>query len=213
MVRTRTDNRTELAPVSRRARKTQQQRRRVFEIALALFARHGFDEVPVEAITEKADVAKGTFFNYFPSKADVLVAFWAEVVEDVLSYGESIRAESGRACFYQFFKYLARRVRADVEIFDILVRRVGQEPSLYDIDQRTAQRELALFQRFLETGRRSGAFMHGRDTALVAEIVGDLWLGSLRKWIFTGRKFSLERRLEKKLDLLWSAVAPSSKGR
>ena len=213
MVRTRTDNRAEPAPVSRRERKTQQQRRRVFEIALALFARHGFDEVPVEAITEKADVAKGTFFNYFPSKADVLVAFWAEVVEDVLSYGESIRGESGRACFHQFFKYLARRVRADVDIFDILVRRVGQEPSLYDIDQRTAQRELALFERFLETGHRSGAFMHGQDPALVAEIVGDLWLGSLRKWIFTGRKFSLEKRLGKKLDLLWSAVAPSSKRR
>ncbi len=83
-----------------------------------------------------------------------------------------------------------------------------QEPSLHDIDQRTAQRELALFERFLETGRRAGEFVHGHDPALVAEIVGDLWVGSLRKWVFTGRKFSLERRLGKKLDLLWSAVAP-----
>lgn len=196
------------APVSRRLRKTQQQRDRIYKVALTLFAKHGFDDVPVETITEKADVAKGTFFNYFPSKADVLVAFWAEVVDEVLSYGESIRAESGRECFCRFFRYLARRVRANADIFDLLVRRVGQEPSLHDIDEQAAARELALFKRFLETGYRSREFAQRHDAALIAEIVGDLWVGSLRKWIFTGRKFSLERRLEHKLDLLWSAVAP-----
>ena len=208
MVRTKTDNRTEPAPVSRRERNALQQRRCILEAALALFARHGFDAVPVETITERADVAKGTFFNYFPSKAHVLVAFWAQVLDDVLSYGDTLQFESGRECFKRFFRHLERRVRVDADIFDILVRKMGQEPSLRNVDTQAAGRELELFQGYLEKGCRSGEFVRGHDRALVAEMVGDLWVGTLRHWIFTGRKFSLRSRFEKKLDLLWVSLSP-----
>jgi len=57
------------------------------DTALSLFAKHGFDRVSVDRITEQADVAKGTFFNYFPTKVDVLVAYWAETVDARVSAG------------------------------------------------------------------------------------------------------------------------------
>ena len=40
--------------------------------AMDLFSRRGFSETTVEEITRAADVGKGTFFNYFPSKEHVL---------------------------------------------------------------------------------------------------------------------------------------------
>ena len=43
--------------------------------ALRLFADKGFAETTVEDITNAADVGKGTFFNYFPSKEHILIAF------------------------------------------------------------------------------------------------------------------------------------------
>jgi AcrR family transcriptional regulator len=39
--------------------------------ALRLFAERGFQETTVEDITEAADVGKGTFFNYFPTKEHI----------------------------------------------------------------------------------------------------------------------------------------------
>ncbi|HEX6879278.1 MAG TPA: TetR/AcrR family transcriptional regulator, partial [Terriglobales bacterium] len=39
-----------------------------------LFGSRGFQQTTVEDITETADVGKGTFFNYFPSKEHVLGA-------------------------------------------------------------------------------------------------------------------------------------------
>src|ERR1700722_13435096 len=50
-------------------------RERLFRASLDLFARKGFTETKVEDITEAADVGKGTFFNYFPSKDHILLAF------------------------------------------------------------------------------------------------------------------------------------------
>src|SRR3981189_2964925 len=60
---------------SRRERRSAETRERLFRAALDLFARKGFAETTVEDITEAADVGKGTFFNYFPSKDHILIAF------------------------------------------------------------------------------------------------------------------------------------------
>src|SRR5213079_1266459 len=62
-------------PPSRRERRSADIRERLFRSALHLFAQKGFAETTVEDITEAADVGKGTFFNYFPSKDHILMAF------------------------------------------------------------------------------------------------------------------------------------------
>src|ERR1700688_218169 len=59
----------------RRQRRSLQIRERLFRAALDLFAQHGFADTTVEDITNAADVGKGTFFNYFPSKDHILLAF------------------------------------------------------------------------------------------------------------------------------------------
>ena len=62
----------------RRERRRAETRTRLFRAALELFAERGFLETTVEDITEKADVGKGTFFNYFPTKEHVLATLGAE---------------------------------------------------------------------------------------------------------------------------------------
>ncbi len=64
--------------LSRRERKKLETRQGLLEAALVLFREKGYDETTVEEITEQADVAKGTFFNYFPSKEALLgeLAVW-----------------------------------------------------------------------------------------------------------------------------------------
>src|SRR5690242_19660146 len=52
----------------RRERRRQETHTRIFDSAMRLFAERGFANTPVEDITKAADVAKGTFFNYFPTK-------------------------------------------------------------------------------------------------------------------------------------------------
>ncbi len=80
-------------PLGRRQRRRAETRDRIFRSALRLFAEQGFMATTVEEITEAADVGKGTFFNYFRNKEDVLSAL-AEVQLD--KYAHAIQAaESG----------------------------------------------------------------------------------------------------------------------
>ncbi|MGC2324044.1 MAG: TetR/AcrR family transcriptional regulator [Terriglobales bacterium] len=80
-------------PAGRRERRRAETKERIFRAALQLFGEHGFSATTVEDITEAADVGKGTFFNYFSNKEDVLGAL-AEVQLD--KYSHAIEAaESG----------------------------------------------------------------------------------------------------------------------
>lgn len=56
----------------KRELKKEQTRSRIKEAALTLFSEQGYDATTVEAIAKLAGVAKGTFFNYFGTKDDLV---------------------------------------------------------------------------------------------------------------------------------------------
>jgi AcrR family transcriptional regulator len=57
---------------SRRERKKRQTRQLIVATALELFEKQGYEATTVAQIAAAADVDPKTFFNYFPSKEDVL---------------------------------------------------------------------------------------------------------------------------------------------
>lgn len=80
---------------NRRERHRLETRERLYRAALELFAERGFLETTVEDITEAADVGKGTFFNYFPTKEHVLGAYGGERIAAVERALEKARATTG----------------------------------------------------------------------------------------------------------------------
>ncbi|MFD9887699.1 cholesterol catabolism transcriptional regulator KstR [Amycolatopsis sp. NPDC058986] len=56
-------------------------RRRIIDATLALAAKGGYDAVQMRAVAEKADVALGTLYRYFPSKIHLLVSGLAREFE------------------------------------------------------------------------------------------------------------------------------------
>jgi AcrR family transcriptional regulator len=59
-------------PPNRREKRRAETRERIIQHALRLFSERGVIATTIEDITNAADVGKGTFFNYFPSKEDIL---------------------------------------------------------------------------------------------------------------------------------------------
>jgi TetR/AcrR family transcriptional regulator, cholesterol catabolism regulator len=51
-----------------------ERRKRIIDATLALASKGGYDAVQMRAVAEKADVALGTLYRYFPSKIHLLVS-------------------------------------------------------------------------------------------------------------------------------------------
>jgi AcrR family transcriptional regulator len=56
----------------------EQIRAAIINTAISLFREKGYDHVSIDEITKKVGIAKGTFYNFFPSKKDVLLIWSAQ---------------------------------------------------------------------------------------------------------------------------------------
>lgn len=66
------------AVISRRERKKAATRQAILDAALCLFSDRGFESPTVDDIAAAADTGKGTIYNYFRTKEDILVAYISE---------------------------------------------------------------------------------------------------------------------------------------
>ena len=65
--------------ISRREKKKIAVRSQILSTAIDLFSRRGLDAVTIDEIAAAADVGKGTIYNYFVAKEDMVVAFMADL--------------------------------------------------------------------------------------------------------------------------------------
>src|ERR1700716_915203 len=69
--------------LSRRERNKAATRRQIVAAAVEIFSTRGLDSPTVEEIATRADVGKGTIYNYFQTKEDMVVAFMVDLERDV----------------------------------------------------------------------------------------------------------------------------------
>src|ERR1700682_6349970 len=122
-----------LAPAKPKTRKAQPTRPTQLPAAEALFAEKGYFETSIADITQRADVALGTFYVYFPSK----LAIFQELVrhlnhrlrEDLRAaiQGLTHRADIERVGFQSFFTFVDQHRN----LYSIVQQAELVDPALY----------------------------------------------------------------------------------
>jgi AcrR family transcriptional regulator len=69
---------------SRSQKRAKRTRKRLKEAALDAFSEKSIDAVTVEEITEKADVGKGTLYQHFEDKEEIVITLVAEAVDHLI---------------------------------------------------------------------------------------------------------------------------------
>jgi AcrR family transcriptional regulator len=193
----------------RRARRSAETRERLFRAALDLFARKGFTETTVEDITEAADVGKGTFFNYFPSKDHILLAFG----EMQLAKLESAVAEAraSHEAMPHFLGSLGVRMTQEPIRNPGIIRALLQaylstsavRVAMLDLQKRVQ----ALHTEIIVLGQERGEIRKDLPAAEIAHVFRQTIFGTLLFWSLHGDA-SLHARIESAFNVLWSGLAP-----
>jgi hypothetical protein len=64
------------------------------------------------------------------------------------------------------------------------------------------------FAAFFAHARAEGAIARKVDPLVAADTIGDLWSGSVLRWLAEGRAFGLAASVSPKLRLLFSGLSP-----
>ncbi len=147
---------TNPAQRSRRARKKAVTRREIYGAAMRLFRRRGFDAVTIDAICDAADVARGTFFLHFPTKAALLYEWNSEVADDFRARLAEPRG-SALAELERLVDMVSERLRADSEIMAALLREYFSTPLPSLTEARARNRDLQdLIEGIIARGQERG---------------------------------------------------------
>ncbi|MBT2386641.1 TetR/AcrR family transcriptional regulator [Streptomyces sp. ISL-11] len=183
-------------PLGRRERNKLKVRSRLYDSALKLFAQKGYEQTSVDEIAETADVARGTFFNHFQRKED-LISAWGEQrrarLRAGLSASEVDRQESLRVALERCMRILAdineeeRDVTRSMLMAWVKAGRPMQEaPYAGDI-----------FAEVIKAALERGELPEGINAYRVGCLLRDVYLGTLYRWSQAeGQDRHLELRTE-----------------
>ncbi|MFC7327758.1 TetR family transcriptional regulator [Marinactinospora rubrisoli] len=112
------------APIGTRERGQYQRRRRIVQTAAALALRGGVEAMQMRTVAERAGVALGTLYRYFPSKMDLVVAVVTEELEllerSIIRRPPTAGSAAGRAV--DVLMRATRGLVREPELADALVR-------------------------------------------------------------------------------------------
>ncbi len=177
-----------------------ERRARILDVTLALASRGGFDAVQMREVAERADVALGTLYRYFPSKIHLLVSAMSREFRKAAEKLDRSPVP-GDTAVDRVLYVLGRHTRT-----------LQRTPMLTEAMTRAIMSaDASVANEVVEVDRHTrrmitGAMTDGEPTdehQAIAEVIGAVWLSSLMSWVM--RRSSAEdvsKRLELAVRLL-----------
>ncbi|HXW45284.1 MAG TPA: cholesterol catabolism transcriptional regulator KstR [Streptosporangiaceae bacterium] len=155
-------------------------RKRILDATLALAAKGGYDAVQMRAVAERADVALGTLYRYFPSKIHLLVSALArefERTQEKLDRGP-IPGDTA----YERMLYVLSRTTRSMQREPLLIEAMTRafmfaDPSAASEVNTVARMMEQLLTRAIHEGEPTA------DERAIARVIGDVWLSNLVAWV------------------------------
>ncbi len=170
---------------SRRDRKAREMRRKILCAARELFTTRGFDAVTMDDISHAADVARGTVFNYFPTKDSLcqgLGELAVEQIQEAIAAGEIAELGPAERIEWLMLRQAEFPGRAPEHCRTLLVRglaslRPGDPPC-------HKQQVYALFRAWVEEGQHSGELRSEVSAEEIASFLMGLEFQAVVAWAY-----------------------------
>ncbi|MFC8179544.1 cholesterol catabolism transcriptional regulator KstR [Rhodococcus sp. 14-2470-1b] len=175
-----------------------ERRRRILDSTLALASKGGYDAVQMRAVAERADVAVGTLYRYFPSKVHLLVSALAREFEKIAAKRTFPSGRTPRERMHLVLSQITRAMQRDPLLTEAMTRAFMSADA-------SAAAEVDHVGRLMDR-MFAEAMSDGEPTQLqlnIARVVSDVWLSNLVAWL-TRRSSAndVATRLELTVDLL-----------
>lgn len=145
----------------------------ILAAARNVFAEKGFDDTKVSEIAQMAGVAKGTFYIYFPSKLDLVLALVREMQGKILSEAEKVINLKGNH-FEKLIEVIKTAFNVMKSYHDVFP--MFNAVSAFKTDQWKVEKEIRrpyyhFLKKLIENGQKSGEFNSHLNAEMTAILI------------------------------------------
>lgn len=171
-------------PVPRVTKAPEERRDELLDVALRLCASVGYESLSVDQVTREAGVAKGTFYYYFPTKTDMLIAlvdrFVGELFTDLDATASALTGtgqQRFRALLVEATDWKTHRID-DALIFIPLLYKPENVELRHRLYEKWTAKTRDYFLPMVALGKADGSFNlpPDADPEITADLVMSLWL-------------------------------------
>lgn len=198
--------------MSLREKKKIDTKNRIFEVSGKLFKEKGFENTTIDEITKEAGIAKGTFFNYFPTK-DSLILYFAEQKAELiydLTEDEVMIHLPTKERIKKFLVALAESYEKDKDLTKLLFIEYRRyiEISRPEINKERSPHYhlMKVLLGLLEEGIEKREVKGSINTRMAAETLNAVYFHTLMVWLKSENDFSFSRDIFAKIDLLFEGI-------
>ena len=189
------------APQNEQGSSAQRDRRkRILDATLALASKGGYDAVQMRSVAERADVALGTLYRYFPSKIHLLVSALAREFERTQDRVDRavLRGDTGYERVLHMIGGITKAMQRDPQLTEAMTR-------AFMFADASAAAEVDRVGRLMDTmfARAMSDDEPTEEQLAIARVISDVWLSNLVAWV-TRRASATDvaNRLELTIGLL-----------
>jgi AcrR family transcriptional regulator len=157
-----------------------ERRKRILDATLALASKGGYEAVQMRTVAERADVALGTLYRYFPSKIHLLVGALTEEFDQMQEKldRKPIPGDTPTDRMLYVLSRVTRTMQRDPMLTEAMTRAfMFADPSAANEVNTVARQMVRMFTKAMHDGEPSA-----QDVA-IARVIGDVWLSNLVAWV------------------------------
>ena len=189
-----------------RARAREDLRASIYAAAIGLFRWNGYAATSVDSIVTSAGVAKGTFFNFFPSKLDALKAYYREIDVEVVRVRRRLDPSEPSLSLRLYAEGVERILRREGALMIELLTMALHEPEMRRIDTDSGDIDGGEFAEFFREAITAGTLGAHIDPENAAAALIDLWSGAMRAWLVDPEKQCLRNLFDARVCMLFEGI-------
>lgn len=172
-----------------------ERRKRILDATLAIASKGGYEAVQMRAVADRADVAVGTLYRYFPSKVHLLVSALAREFERIDAKTDRAAVTGGTP--FQRLNSMVSKLNRAMQRNPLLTEAMTRAYVFADASAAGEVDQVAkiidgMFARAMSDGEPT------EDQYHIARVISDVWLSNLLAWL-TRRASAND--VSKRLDL------------
>ena len=157
-----------------------ERRKRIVDATIALASKGGFDAVQMRAVADRADVALGTLYRYFPSKVHLLVSSLAVELERAQEKMDRTTVPGDSP--YERVLFVLGRITRGLQRNPHLTEAMTRAFTFADASAGAEIDRVSLLMESMFTRAMSDEDPTDEQKA-IARVIGDVWLSNLVAWV------------------------------